>query len=852
VGLLSRISRSWSRLHNQIILPLIAATALIGVVATLFGILLISGVIERWVDENALSSAKALEAHLVDLKGSTSAAARLLSEDPRFHEAVASGDESRIGGLLVQMRPALDVDDIMLLDERGRVVVSTGELGARPGDVPFAEDATRWGVLDVSYTTLSSVGGREAVTTLQSVPGDQDHRIALSVVVDDQMLVGAGISETDIFCIEDDGGRCFATTAGEFDDDELMPREWLDLSEVREALAQPEPVTVPLEIGGTPYRVQTLEFGFEEDPTGATAHLIAVVDSSVAADTERTTIRLIGFWSGLAIVGLWALGAIVARRVSRPIVALTESARHVAQGDYTYKVPTTGSNEIAQLGDTFNDMTDSLLERNESLTKKVLELATLYEMSRLLGGTLELEPLLDSVLDSALRIFDVESGYVILREKEQGTLRIVAWRGADTEHPDDAELRSSISEWVVREGRPLIFNPTRGEHEPVRVDAVTGATTALCVPLVSNEGPIGAITVGSKDRSVRFGSDDVRLLSTVANHATIAIGNIELFSSLQEAYLATVRSLAAAVDAKDSYTRGHSDKVAVYAMAIAEHMDLSSDQLRTLEMAAYLHDIGKIGVRESILLKPGKLDSEEMGQMRHHPLIGASILKPVVFPWPVAPIIRHHHERWDGAGYPAGLKGEEIPLLARILTVADAYEAMTADRPYRMGRSRQDAVAELQRCSGTHFDPRVVEAFVEALDELEPVTLERSELLGSEVQRDEARAVFAAICDGMFASFRRLGGPRLASNVEQTLNGLFEEMSLPASYAGGRVFFRWDDKRSFEDEMDELRRIVSLIADTMGQYAGATLVDHFYREALTALSGRLRMAAATLDFRPKV
>ena len=176
-----------------------------------------------------------------------------------------------------------------------------------------------------------------------------------------------------------------------------------------------------------------------------------------------------------------------------------------------------------------------------------------------------------------------------------------------------------------------------------------------------------------------------------------------------------VRALAAAVDAKDPYTRGHSDGVATYALRIGNALGFSPEQMIALEMAAYLHDIGKIGISEDILLKPGKLTDAEMSQMRHHPLIGANILKPVAFPWPIAPIVRHHHEHYDGAGYPAGLRTEEIPILARVLTVADSFEAMVADRPYRRGRSQQEAMLELRRCSGTQFDPRIVQVFLEKI-----------------------------------------------------------------------------------------------------------------------------------------
>jgi putative nucleotidyltransferase with HDIG domain len=579
----------------------------------------------------------------------------------------------------------------------------------------------------------------------------------------------------------------------------------------------------------------------------APSYVFVVVNNAVAEDAGRETVSLVAFWSVVAVLILTGLGTIIARQVSAPLTALSDSARKVADGDFTARVELAGVNEVAELAANFNAMTASLQERTETLTKKVLELATLYEMSRALGSTLDLDVLLDSVLDSAMRIFNVDSGYVMLRDKASGGLELRAWRGTAQTRPDDKAVRSSMSDWVVRQGRPLIFNPPQDERSEEHVDSVTGALAALCVPLVSNEGVIGSICVGSRDRVFRFSSDDVRLLSTIANHVTIAIGNIELFLSLQEAYLATVRSLAAAVDAKDPFTRGHSDRVALYAKAIAEKLELSGEQCTALEMAAYLHDIGKIGIREAILLKPGKLDAEEMGQMRHHPLIGANILRPVAFPWPIAPVVRHHHEHFDGRGYPAGLKGEEIPLLARILTVADAYEAMTSDRPYRRGRTQDEAIEELHRCEDAHFDKRIVAAFIAAIGEIDDQVAARRARAIEEIQPEEARAIFVAVCDGMFASFRRLGGPRLASNLESGLGEFFTENGMPYKLHNGHIAVEWDKAGTPEEQLVDMRSVVTRVAAGMEATAGRSLVDHFYDEAVSGLSDRMRYLSGVLD-----
>jgi len=194
------------------------------------------------------------------------------------------------------------------------------------------------------------------------------------------------------------------------------------------------------------------------------------------------------------------------------------------------------------------------------------------------------------------------------------------------------------------------------------------------------------------------------------------IDNRKLIESLRESYIATVRALAEAVDAKDQYTRGHSTRVAAYAVAIARELGLSDEEIEGIETAAYLHDVGKIGISDRILLKPGKLTLQEMEAVRNHPKIGAKILSPINFPWEIVPIIFQHHERYSGGGYPNKLSYEEIHIGARILVVADSYEAMTSERPYRSALSQQTAIEELKKCSGTQFDPVIVEAFLKILE----------------------------------------------------------------------------------------------------------------------------------------
>jgi diguanylate cyclase (GGDEF)-like protein/putative nucleotidyltransferase with HDIG domain len=187
-------------------------------------------------------------------------------------------------------------------------------------------------------------------------------------------------------------------------------------------------------------------------------------------------------------------------------------------------------------------------------------------------------------------------------------------------------------------------------------------------------------------------------------------------AQLADLYLATIKSLALAIDAKDQYTHQHILRVQHYAVATAEKMGLTGPEMEGLKTGALLHDIGKLGVPEYVLLKPGRLTDEEFAKIKKHPDIGAMILDPVEFPWPVLPVVKYHHEKWDGSGYPEGLKGEEIPLTARILAVADVYDALTSSRSYRNAWTHEKAIGVIYKDRGTHFDPVVADAFLEIID----------------------------------------------------------------------------------------------------------------------------------------
>lgn len=187
---------------------------------------------------------------------------------------------------------------------------------------------------------------------------------------------------------------------------------------------------------------------------------------------------------------------------------------------------------------------------------------------------------------------------------------------------------------------------------------------------------------------------------------------VEAYAALNASYMNTVAALSKAVDARDPYTAGHSERVTAIALEIGKKLGLSNEFLETLKISALLHDIGKLGVPDNILLKPGKLDELEFQKIKEHPSIGVNILKNVDFLKDVLPIILHHHERYSGGGYPDGISGSDIPLGARIICVADTYDAITSDRPYRKGLSHEEAISEIVRFKGIQFDPDIVDSFL--------------------------------------------------------------------------------------------------------------------------------------------
>ncbi|MBM2838921.1 MAG: hypothetical protein HW415_1546, partial [Deltaproteobacteria bacterium] len=366
----------------------------------------------------------------------------------------------------------------------------------------------------------------------------------------------------------------------------------------------------------------------------------------------------------------------------------------------------------------YKESVDKTLE----LSHKIETIKVMNQIDRSIHSTLKAEELLETVTRLISKVIPCDRATVSLVDMERdgfiykaGYGTAIVPKGGFVPFADTSArgvIETGRTEYVnnLSEMRPLLPLEKRFLDE--------GFLSHIRVPITIKGDVAGILTVGAK-RVAAFTKEDLSTLEYLCSQIGVALENAGLISDLEELFISVVKSLSSAIDAKSPWTAGHSERVTKYALDIAKQMGLSEKELKSLELAGLLHDVGKIGTYESILDKPAKLNDEEQAVMRQHPVMGAEILAHIKQLKDIIPGVKYHHEFYDGTGYPEGLKGEAIPLYARILTVADTVDAMGADRPYRKGRATDVIIAELKRCSGTQFDPKVAEAFLKIEGKLE-------------------------------------------------------------------------------------------------------------------------------------
>lgn len=344
-------------------------------------------------------------------------------------------------------------------------------------------------------------------------------------------------------------------------------------------------------------------------------------------------------------------------------------------------------------------------------------LAALEETYAALSAEERPAQLMSVLADRVIDVLKAERGFVLLQDKD-GELRpqvarVTASGAADAKLPLS---RSVLRECIERRAsvlcKDLVAGKTAGTVKPLEPGLVRAV---VCAPLEAGGSVMGALYLDAAAGRHTFGEEDMELLGAIARHAGLALHRAELIASLERLFEGAIETLVAAVEAKDIYTYGHSARVAKLSRRIAEAMGLPETEQEKLKLAGLLHDIGKIGIPEAVLSQRGRLTDGEWAYVRSHPQIGESIIRQMGSERvaELCLLVRHHHERLDGSGYPDGLKGDTIPLGARILSVADAYDAMRSNRPYRAPFSAREALAELREHAGSQFDPRAIEALAE-------------------------------------------------------------------------------------------------------------------------------------------
>jgi HD-GYP domain-containing protein (c-di-GMP phosphodiesterase class II)/CHASE2 domain-containing sensor protein len=309
----------------------------------------------------------------------------------------------------------------------------------------------------------------------------------------------------------------------------------------------------------------------------------------------------------------------------------------------------------------------------------------------------------------------------VSQQPRPGLMRIASLAG-DGPLPAP-EFADRVNQRLLRSGRAFASCDLKRD---LALDAAPAPATLLVMPLSFKGQVMGAVHLYGKRSTEaspgeRFTPADLRLVAIMAQQTMIGLENASLYEGMRGVFMSATLALANAVDAKDPYTRGHSERVFSYGEQLARAMDLPRQDVESIKMAAVLHDIGKIAIPDEILRKPGRLTAEEFDVIRTHPARGEAILAPLEELRPLRPGIRHHHERFDGEGYPDQLAGKDIPLHARIICVADSFDAMTSKRYYHEAKSLEEGLEEIARCSGAQFDPELAECFIKALSRRAPV-----------------------------------------------------------------------------------------------------------------------------------
>ncbi|MFT5169930.1 MAG: HD-GYP domain-containing protein (c-di-GMP phosphodiesterase class II), partial [Candidatus Omnitrophota bacterium] len=310
-------------------------------------------------------------------------------------------------------------------------------------------------------------------------------------------------------------------------------------------------------------------------------------------------------------------------------------------------------------------------------------------------------------------------GVLLLFDKNTNEVWMESVYGADVGAHDKRRMKVQVGTTiatVIETKKPIIVpRMIMAGFQDVKAEASLFEPPLICAPLIYHDAIKGVLLVSGREEGTNFEEEEMQLLMSLATQTAIALENSKLTDDIENAYFETIAALALAVDAKDKYSRGHLERVAHYSVQIGKKIGLDDSEIKILRDAAKLHDLGKIGIPDTVLLKEKALTDDEWVLMRKHPEIGEGIIRPIKSLEHLCDIIRHHHEKLDGSGYPDGLIGDAISPLVRITTIADIYDALTTNRPYRNKHTQHEAIAIMKKMEG-QLDVEILDVFIEALD----------------------------------------------------------------------------------------------------------------------------------------
>ena len=362
--------------------------------------------------------------------------------------------------------------------------------------------------------------------------------------------------------------------------------------------------------------------------------------------------------------------------------------------------------ELETANRAITSLSKEVKSKNINLEKAVEQLKKINEIGRIMSSIIDSEELLKIITRTTADLLNSEKAILHINKNKPTTLQYLKGGGIESLDIFPVHLNSSLTD-LLAYGKPLFLpQAVNGEH----------VVSKIGVPFQLKTQIIGAIIVEGRVDGPYFSKEDLSLLITLSNHAVVAIENAWLYKSVRNNYFSTIQSLVNALEASDKFTKGHSERVRFLSLELGKHIGLDFKELEILEQASILHDIGKIGIESFILQKQGKLTPNEYSMIKAHPLIGEEILGPIDTLIEVRQTIIQHHEHYDGKGYPYGLRGDELSLKSKILSVTDTFDAMMSDRPYRKAISIEKIRQELLNHAGTQFDPYIAKSFIELLD----------------------------------------------------------------------------------------------------------------------------------------